>query len=58
MKTTQLQTCGSQVVDDRSLIADSTMYMARWQTCGSQVVDGKYLMTDSTMANLWLTTNI
>jgi hypothetical protein len=61
-ETTQFQTCGSQVVDDKSLIliADSTMDMARWQTCGSQVVDGKYLMTDSTMANLvihklWMT---
>jgi hypothetical protein len=55
METTQLQTCGSQVVDDKSLIADSTMDMAQWQTCGSQDVDGKYLMTLSTMANLWFT---
>jgi hypothetical protein len=53
METTQWQTCGSQVVDDMFLIAESTMEVvwpiARWQTCGSQVVDDKYLMADSTM---------
>jgi hypothetical protein len=50
---TQWLTCGSQVVDDKSLIDDSTMDMAQWQSCSSQVADENYLMTDSTMANLY-----
>jgi hypothetical protein len=29
METTQWQTCGSQVVDDKSLIADNMMEMVR-----------------------------
>jgi hypothetical protein len=45
----QWQTCGSQVADDKSLMADSTMGTTQWQTCGSQVVDDESLIADSTM---------
>jgi hypothetical protein len=43
------QTCGSQVVDDKSSMADNTMERTQWQTCGSQVVDDNFLVADSTM---------
>jgi hypothetical protein len=36
-------------VDDKSLMADSTMEITQWQTCGSQVVDDKSLIANSTM---------
>jgi hypothetical protein len=44
MEITQWQTCGSQVVDDKS-----SMGTTQWQTCGSQVVDDESLIAVSTM---------